>query len=295
MTWDHDAVAEAARSARPNSAGTYGSANCPACIDRAGKVDRKMSLRVNLYTGWYSCYRCGVRGCIEVPEEKRMLAPIAGPRLPRATEPATLVAPPEGFLPLWKEPGITSVGAEPAREYLRSRGLVDTEVWRSVGIGCCLSGKTAGRVVVPVLTETGGWLGWVARAWRPGSWRPYLNARGMVIGTTGNLFNEAALREATEAPVLIVEGVFDALALWPMAAAVLGKPTTAQVQTMRTAARPVVIVLDGDAWEEAEMLAMRLRFEGVRAGWVRLPPCKDPDEVDLAWLMDEARRSLEVG
>ena len=106
------------------------------------------------------------------------------------------------------------------------------------------------------------------------------------------MFNEAALAEVTDEPALVVEGPFDALAYWPQAVAVLGKPTEPQMLTLLRAVRPVVVVLDGDAWQEAEMLAWRLRFEGQRAGWVRLPPMVDPDEVDPAWLREEARRAI---
>ena len=49
----------------------------------------------------------------------------------------------------------------------------------------------------------------------------------------------------------------------------------------------------GDAWEEGWALAMRLRLHGMRAGSVRLPPRKDPDQVDPAWLRAAARASLD--
>ena len=42
------------------------------------------------------------------------------------------------------------------------------------------------------------------------------------------------------------------------------------------------------------MLALRLRFEGARAGWIKLPPRIDPDEVDKAELLDAAQRSIDA-
>jgi DNA primase len=98
------------------------------------------------------------------------------------------------------------------------------------------------------------------------------------------LYNHTALHVETERPVMVVEGVFDALALWPHAVAVLGKPSHFQVDALASAKRPVAIVLDGDAWQEGYALAMRLRLAGQRAGSVTLPPKTDPDEVDRAWL-----------
>jgi DNA primase len=90
----------------------------------------------------------------------------------------------------------------------------------------------------------------------------------------------------------VVEGVFDALALWPDAVAVLGKPSDQQVDALINAKRPVVIVLDGDAWLEGKWLAARLCLRGKRAGHIRLPPGVDPDEVDRKELEQQAMEAL---
>jgi len=91
---------------------------------------------------------------------------------------------------------------------------------------------------------------------------------------------------------MVVEGVFDALALYPNAVAVLGKASEAQMEALQESKRPVVIVLDGDAWQEGWAMAARLKFKGQRAGSVRLPPKLDPDEVDPAWLQEEVKKAL---
>jgi hypothetical protein len=54
-----------------------------------------------------------------------------------------------------------------------------------------------------------------------------------------------------------------------------------------------VFFADGDAWEEALMLAAQYRLLGHRAGYIRLPPKTDPDQVPHDWAMEEARRALE--
>jgi hypothetical protein len=268
---------------------SYARLNCPACPDRAGKTDRKGSLSVNLVTGWYRCWRCGAEGRVDLPDSMRREGAIGD----TYQETLQVMPPPDGFMLLGEEPALSAEASKLARDYLVRRGLVDPAIWRAVGIGCCLEGRHANRVVVPVLAPDGAWLGWVARSWFPSS-RPYLNAPGMRLGAAGALFNGAVLDQQTDAPVLVVEGVFDALAYWPDAVAVLGKPTHQQVDTLRVAGRPVVIVLDGDAWEEGEQLAFRLRMKGCRAGWVRLPPRTDPDEVPREWMWNEAHAALEA-
>jgi len=276
---------------RFTTASGFARCDCPYCLERVGKEDHKACLAVNVRTGRYNCWRCGARGRIRLAGED------GGFELQPAQVPSPeVIPPPEGFLELCTHPGLGSLAADEARDYLRSRGLVDEDVWTAARIGCCLSGRWGGRVVVPVLSPGGVWWGWVSRVWQKrGGERPYMTAPGMQLGGVGRLFNQAAITLVTEEPVLVVEGAFDALALWPDAVAVLGKPTMAQIATLETASRPVVIVLDGDAWEEAEMLALRLQFDGVRAGYVRLPATKDPDEVDRAWLLAAARQSVEVG
>jgi hypothetical protein len=105
------------------------------------------------------------------------------------------------------------------------------------------------------------------------------------------LYNQAALYVETDAPVLIVEGVFDALPYWPHAVACLGKPGEVHRWLMTEAKRPIAVVLDGDAWEEGWGLSEWLRTEvNVPVGFVRLPPCTDPGSVDPAWLREEAKQ-----
>ena len=96
----------------------------------------------------------------------------------------------------------------------------------------------------------------------------------------------------TDEPVMVVEGCFDALPYWPDAAALLGKPGEAQVRSLLEAKRPVVVVLDGDSWEEGMMLSMDLELQGQRSGYVRLPPKQDPNSVDHNWLRTEVMKCL---
>jgi hypothetical protein len=283
---DRDAIRQAAVGARVNSRG-YARINCPCCFERVGKDDRKQCMSVNLDTGRFSCFRCHVWGYLKDRQDGEW----DGPAIAAAQLAASAVEPPEGFVPLWEGAGMTATCTAEARAYLVHRGI-GPDVVMGARIGCCLDGKYRGRVVVPVLDRAGGWLGWVARDWTGRADRKYLNASGMHLGSSGQLFNGRALVTVSPDPALLVEGPFDALAYWPDGMAVLGKPTEAQVATLARSFRPVVVVLDGDAWEEGHMLAMRLRFDGAAAGCVRLPPCVDPDEVDRAWLRDEARLSL---
>jgi hypothetical protein len=288
---------EAYASAKFTTASGFARVNCPFCPTRIGKVDRKQCFSVSTTSGWWRCWRCGVSGRLdgdwedvqERPEEQQV-------------RPMTL---PEGFYELGVEPAVSAMCFEEAREYLttpigqrtstgeKGRGLAAVSTWREAHIGAVLRGKMADRVVVPILSPEGICWGWVGRTWHPGAERPYHNASGMTVGSDGNLFNHAALLRKTEKPVLVMEGVFDSLHVWPDSVALLGKATEAQFEALAASPRPVVVALDGDAWREGWALAAKLRVRGQHAGSIRLPPGKDPDEMYAAELWQAASRALD--
>jgi DNA primase len=109
-----------------------------------------------------------------------------------------------------------------------------------------------------------------------------------------SLFNHTALLQETDVPLIVVEGVFDAIPHLPHAAALLGKPTDDQIALLATTQRPVAFALDGDAWEEGWAWAEHLRFKGVHAGSVKLPPGKDPNDISPTWLARKAKESIKA-
>lgn len=279
-----------------SGSGSYLRAPCPICVYRVGTPDRHRALSINGSSGWWHCFRCSAKGRLwgSSAEEAARRCVVVEIDPTKRTEAQDL--PPE-FMPLHDEPARSSLAAEPARRYLAGRGLAE-DVLRAAGVGVCLTGlRWGGRVVVPIRSDE-ELMGYVGRIWTKKPYDPegevYRYPHGMPRGEV--LYNAEALQVETERPVLVVEGVFDALApgLWPDGVALLGTHSDAQVEALSVAKRPVVFVLDGDAHETGWSLAFRLRLEGARAGYVRLPPRTDPDEVSGSWLRDEAWRSLDA-
>jgi hypothetical protein len=290
-------------------------AACPLCEYTEGSPDKKKSLGLDTQTGKWSCFRCGSYGFLRAEhisllpdmvafyglDPSDVFEGITKPR-PKPREPV------EGIrtLALYEQPGIEMAELDIYREYMtgtgrdpetkqRRRGL-PIDVVREAGVAACLRGRCSGRVVVPLpeydeRADRTKWRGWVARYVLGPHERPYMYPKG--LNRDAYLYNEPALWVETDTPVLVVEGTMDALALWPDAAAVLGKPMSSQIDKLVAARRPVCVVLDGDAWQEAYALAMRLRLRGQRAGTVKLSPKEDPDEVDRSALFELARRSIQ--
>jgi len=281
-------VERAARSVSRVGPTGWGRAPCPICPSVVGTPDPHAALGVHFSSGKFHCFRCGCWGRISTAGADDD----APPRLDRAAHGADPeLGPPPDWEPLWREPGSSAISLAPARRYLADRG-VSSQTVEEARIGACLSGAVGGRVVAPLLTIDGEWVGWQARLWTEprGRQLKYVSATGM--DRESNVYNPAALAVETDVPALVVEGMFDALPYWPDAVALFGKPSEGQVSALLSAPRPIVVVLDGDAWLEAEMLAARLAFDGARAGWVHLPPKTDPNDVDPAWLVEEARRAV---
>lgn len=274
--------------------------------------DGREPVALSLERGVWNCYRCGARGFSDFTwmDDPPEPAPEAAPAPPRA--PADL-GPPDGFVPL--DECARSISMRWVAEYFAGRGVLDQA--RDVGAGGCArwtyrrrDGTTfqvdEGRAVVPFVAERGGpWVGYSARLVRPRRARPgavareavkYLYPGGMDRRTAlwGAAYVRALPRTGPRAglpgwvgPLLeaavVVEGVFDALPLYPKGVATLGKSVSAeQLDALVALRRPLWVALDGDAWRECRALAARLALRGAPdVGWCHLPPGQDPGT--LGW------------
>ncbi len=266
-------------------------ANCPLCVFGDGRPDRGQSLSVSAKTGWYRCWACAATGRIDIVDAPGVWAWDADAEhadlATRCLDSASGIKPPPGFIPLGVEPGLTSPLLGQARDYLVSRGLDDPWLWWSARIGCTVGGWARDRVVVPVVVDD-KWRGWVGRRYRGDHPARYLYPRGMPRGRV--LYNQDAVGVVTKVPLLVVEGVFDALPYWPDAVATLGKATAQHRRLLAATTRRVVVAYDGDAWREGRALAQHLAVCGVDATSIRLPPAEDPGSV-VAWLRAELRHA----
>jgi hypothetical protein len=271
MTWtpgERELVEAACADAHRTSTGWL-RATCPFCMMRVGVSDHRRSLSVLPGKWFYRCWRCHATG-------RLLQAPDGTQHLTQQTVDTSSfdLGPPDTFMPLAEGEGATAMCTAAARAYLAGRG-VSRHTCAEAGIGVCLHGRAAGRIVVPVYAPgTAEWRGWVGRAWDKRVELRYVYPPGMPRGEL--LFNADALLVQTDLPIFVVEGVFDALPHWPDACSCLGKPTEGQVQLMLRARRPVLVALDGDAWTEGEALSLRLQLEGLTAAALHLPPCTDP-------------------
>lgn len=268
----------------PSARGEYKTC-CPFCEAATGKVDLKFKLQLNPGKGVYYCYKCGVGGRIDLSWLGAVEA--------KAEKPidASLLGPPEGFVPFSENKN--SRAMQPYRDYMHRRAQ-HSDVFAFTG--ACPSGRYAGRVIVPHLLNLSQepigaqskfegidrayrWAGFAARTVYDGVEPKYLYPPGM--NRRDHLWGGFLPSIRKDDPLFLVEGVFDAIALYPYAVASFGKEVTdPQLDLLvkwGVLGQKVVVCLDGDAWEDCVSVAMRLALRDVSSvRWCRLPPKTDP-------------------
>lgn len=309
MTMDRQALRDAVSALVPTGFGAEGWVRviCPNCEAVDGK--RRDNMTINLETGYFQCWRCHVEGGTgdgrEVGSYARACRSIHIMRLGDDAPPAVPL--PDGFTSLADPVLATDPEALRARAFLLRRG-VTMETSTEAGLGIVVGRwKYSERVVVPIAVD-GHVCGFTARLfvrpeetrqataqrsvdtlnWRerlaaglqqfdPLSIPKYLYPKGM---SRLAMLNRDALEVVTTVPLALVEGAMDCLPHWPDALGFLGKPTPSQLEWVaKHARRPVVMVVDGDAWREGAAAARKLReLSGgaIQVGFLRLPAGTDP-------------------
>ena len=188
-----------------------------------------------------------------------------------------------------------------------ARRHVSLELARARGIGYCVTGRYAYRIVIPVEND-GHLYTFIARSvlnkcptcterldactCRPRQFPKVLTPKGGHPRLT--VFNFDHVRRSISPRVVIVEGVFDALRCPTEAVALLGSsasPTQLALVAGLSRGREVVIALDGDeaGYRGAAKLADALTSELVKVRVALLPTDSDPGSMDK----EELDRCLE--
>jgi DNA primase len=136
-----------------------------------------------------------------------------------------------------------------AFRYLSSRGIGRREIlkWK---IGYCKEGRYAGRIIIPSFDVDGDCNYFIARSF-VGHQRRYLNPPA----DRDIVFNE--LNIDWDEPVVLVEGVFDAIAAGENAIPILGSTLRERSRLFQAIAihdTPVYMALDYDAEKKAEWI-----------------------------------------
>jgi DNA primase len=139
-------------------------------------------------------------------------------------------------------------GYKQAYNYIKSRNITDLML-QIYNIGFCSSGIYENRIIIPSYDENNRLNYFIARSYLQKTKMKYKNpeAQKEII-----IFNEHLID--WDKPVYIVEGAFDSIFI-PNAVPMLGKFISDHLfMTLYERAKKIIIVLDPDAWNDAERL-----------------------------------------
>jgi len=271
--------------------------DCPVCSHEIKGLDHgdgKGNLEINYKLAVYKCWACGeshrTRGRLRYfvkkygtkthlrkydticPDEVNILKKEYNPvRLPKEFKLFSSIS--DGFK--------LTHHYKRAMGYLKSRNITDDLIHR-YRMGFCIDGEYANRIVIPSYDADFELNYFVARSYES---KPFLKYRNPEAEKESIIWNERLID--WDEPIFLVEGPFDSLFL-PNSIPMLGKKMSEFLfSKLYDNAQNIIIVLDGDAWDDAVRLYYKLnggRLFG-KIWIIELP--EDKDIADLKGNLDE--------
>ena len=267
---------------------------CPKCNHH------KPKLEVNLHTDEngqnpFECWVCGFKGRtiksllkqLQVPAEQayEILKYVRkGDEVGYA--PTSVVELPKEFQPLYTAT-TTSIIANKVRNYLYKRGFTDRDFLK-YNIGYCTSGQYTGRIIIPSYGENNQLNFFVARTFED-AYHKYRNPECSkdIIGFE-NLINWSQ-------PIILVEGVFDAIAVKRNAIPILGKSLSKALikKIVSSTVEDIYIALDRDALKKALQYVEQFLNMGKKVYLVDMQD-KDPSEMGFVNFTHHVQQAEEM-
>ena len=162
-----------------------------------------------------------------------------------------------------------------AMKYLKDRGIESYDIER-YDIGYCDKGDYSGRIIVPSYDVDNKLNYFLARDFTGNAYLKYKNppvSKDVVVFENQIDFSE---------PLILCEGVFDAITIRRNAIALLGKniPNKLKMRLVQYGVKEVSIVLDNDAFKNALYLSESLMNDNIK---VRLVRMGSEDAADLGF------------
>lgn len=268
--------------------------NCPFCNHR------KPKLEINMHTNeegknFWECWVCQTRGQtirsllyqLKTPKEEAQNVLKYLPKGAQAQyQQLSIVELPKEYQPLYKASD-KSVVANMVKKYLYERGLTDNDFIK-YGIGYATTGEYGGRVIVPSYSGSNQLNFFVARAY-DGNYYKYKNPEASKdIIFFENLINWSQ-------PIILCEGVFDAIAIKRNAIPLLGKSVSTSLykKIITSPLQDIYVALDTDARDRALQIAEKFLNEGKRVFLIDLPD-KDPSQMGFIPFTKLIQQAIEL-
>lgn len=196
---------------------------------------------------------------------------------------------PKEFISLSEQPKGFNPEYRNAIHYLNQRGIGLKEIIK-YGIGYCKEGLYARRIIVPSYDSDGKVNYFISRSYYPDETMKYKNppiSKNVICFDSQTNWSE---------PIILCEGVFDAIAIRRNAVPLLGKfPSKLLVEKIfANGVKDITISLDNDAQREAMKAADYFRKQGIRVRLMKLED-KDASEIGYEKFYNELNQTQEFG
>src|SRR6056300_571265 len=268
--------------------------HCPFCNHRKPKLEINMATNEEGKNFW-ECWVCQTRG----QSIRSLLKQLKTPReqaadilkyLPKGTtieyKGLSIIELPKEYQPLYSASS-TSVVANLVKKYLYERGRTDNDFIK-YRIGYATTGEYGGRVIIPSFSESNSLNFFVARSY-DGNYFKYKNPEV----SKDIIFFENLINWKT--PIILCEGVFDAMAIRRNAVPILGKSisTSLYKKIITSPLTDIYIALDQDARNRALEMSQQLLNQGKRVYLIDLPD-KDPSEMGFRAFTELVQQAEEL-
>ena len=268
--------------------------HCPFCNHRKPKLEINMATNEKGHNPW-ECWVCQTKGRtirsllkqLNTPKDQ---AALILKYLPKGSETEytgiSIVELPKEYQRL-DEATTTSVIANLVKKYLYDRGLTDNDFIK-YGIGYCTSGEYGGRVILPSYSGSNRLNYFVGRSF-DGNYFKYKNPES----SKDIIFYENLIN--WDCPIILCEGVFDAIAIRRNAIPILGKSISNELwrKILTSKLTDIYIALDLDAQDAALKMAEKFIAAGFRVFLIELPG-KDPSEMGFQDFTKLVQNAIEL-
>ncbi|MEK9767350.1 MAG: hypothetical protein VW683_00400 [Betaproteobacteria bacterium] len=261
---------------------------CPFCYHHKPKLSINLGSKI----GYWKCWVCGEGGKklssllykIGLPfdERKTILNDLGeSAHLDKSEEDSeTPLRLPAEYRPFWNPQSHQhTFEYTHALNFLIKRGLTREDILKHQ-IGYCFSGKYGSRIIIPSFGFDNNLNYFVSRTYF-GHTMKYLNPPT----SKNNIIFEQMID--WQQPIVLVEGVFDAITLRRNAVPLLGKILYTKLKQRLLRQKPpmVYVMLDNDAKKEAMQIDNWLRINGIQSKVVNMFDGKDASEIgyESAW------------
>jgi DNA primase len=268
--------------------------NCPFCNHKKPKLEINFNTNDKGENPW-ECWVCETKGRtirsllkqlkISGPQAQEVLQYIKkGEQVEYQVE--RVIELPKEFQPLYLAP-TTSFSANIARKYLYDRGITDNDILKH-NIGYCIAGEFSDRIIIPSYDQNNQLNFYVARSFNR-SYAKYKNPEASKdIIVFENLIN-------WNQPIIICEGVFDAMAIRRNAIPILGKNISKSLlkKIVSSKVKEIYIALDRDALKKAVKFCEQFISMGKKVYLVDMDE-KDPSEMGFQLFTNHIQDAEEL-